>query len=195
VTAAITERRTLYKKFVDRAYTAASTDRDMGEIYYTTLINRCKKLVTSADTTGVWTESTLEAQFTTMLNEINAVTAVSSASSGTGRWDDGYDWYTKGRLMLLDTDNADFTEANMKTVVKTLREELLLLYYKELDKKTSTDSDLNDGTYGRAASLFKMFDYMLVIETGTAATEAAYDREQYIKALWDAKENDTDEDL
>lgn len=41
-----------------------------------------------------------------------------------------------------------------------------------------------------------MFDYMLVVETGAnVATEAAYDRAQYIKALWDAKELDANENL
>jgi hypothetical protein len=60
VDADLAGRRTLWSKFVDRAYTSASTDKDMGEIYYNTLINRCKKLITTADTTGVWDAAALK---------------------------------------------------------------------------------------------------------------------------------------
>jgi hypothetical protein len=192
VDARVTERRTLFKGFVDGTAVISS---DMGRLYYDTLKNRCDKLITAADTTTVWDASTIKTQFTTILDEINSVTSTAADDTGTGRWDDGYDWYTKGRLLLLETDNGDFIEADMYTVIKTLREELLLLYYKALDTRSSGDSDLNSSTYGRAASLFKMLDYMVTIETGDAATEAAYDKEKYLKALWDAKETDTDEDL
>lgn len=73
----------------------------------------------------------------------------------------------------------------------------MLKYLKKLDTLTTTaGGESLDANYGRAASLFAMFDYMLVVETGAnVATEAAYDRAQYIKALWDAKELDANENL
>ena len=46
-----------------------------------------------------------------ILTEINAV-------KNTNRWNDGYDWYTKGRLLLEVTDKTEFTETQMKSIIK-----------------------------------------------------------------------------
>lgn len=83
-------------------------------------------MITSNDATGVWITTNIKTDFTEILDEINAVT-------GT-RWDDGYNWYVKGLSLLEATDATDFTEAVMKSTIKTLREELLQLYYKKWDE-------------------------------------------------------------
>lgn len=99
----------------------------MGTFFFESLKYRCDQLITANDTTGVWETANIKSDFTEILTEINAVTP-------SNRWDDGYDWYTKGRLLLEATDVGDFTEAVMKSTIKNLREELLLLYFKKWDE-------------------------------------------------------------
>lgn len=55
VDAKVAERRALVKKFVDATFTATTTDTDMGELYYKTLINRANKAINADSSTAVWT--------------------------------------------------------------------------------------------------------------------------------------------
>ena len=193
VTGHITERRTLFRGFVDAASTGETwVKTKLGEQYFETLKYRCLQLIQSNDATGVWVTANIRSDFTEILNEINTVTQAS-------RWNDGYDWYTKGLTLLEATDATDFSEAVMKSTIKTLREELLQLYFKKWDTYTSGAGAVTGraNTTGRAAMMFALLDYIpAVTETGGAiGTDSAYDREKYISLLYDAKESDADEDL
>lgn len=94
VTGHVTERRTLFRGFVDNTSTGETyVKTKLGEQYYETLKYRCEQLITSNDTTGVWQTANIKSDFTEILDEINAVTQSS-------RWNDGYDWYNKGLSLL-----------------------------------------------------------------------------------------------
>jgi hypothetical protein len=140
-------------------------------------------LIQSNDKTDVWTQTDIREDFTELLVEIGDV-------STNVRWLNAYNWYVKGLTLLEATDDAEFTEAVMKSTIIALREELLLLYFKKWDELTSSDTVSGRGSNtGRAAQMFALLDYIPDhIETGGAiGTDSAYDRQKYIFILHNAK--------